>query len=137
MNKFATSLIVVALLTSQSSAVSLRESAYSGTELWTEIEKQAAHKHHKHHEHKEKEDPKEAEAKSLAQKKQAEEAKVISDDANKGLENLEKDDASLSDMLSFSKQVAGTKTQQDLEAEETAKQQALVQKALEDQEAKK
>lgn len=53
------------------------------------------------------------------------------------MENLEKDDASLSDMLSFSKQVAGTKTQQDLEAEETAKQQALVQKALEDQEAKK
>ena len=41
----ATSLIVVALLTSQSSAVSLRESALSGTELWAEIEKQAAHKH--------------------------------------------------------------------------------------------
>lgn len=117
----ATSLIVVALLTSQSSAVSLRESALSGTELWAEIEKQAAHKHHKHHEHK-KDEKAEDPAKSLAQKKEAEEAKHISEDANKGLENLEKDDASLSDMLSFSKQVANTKTQKQLEEEEAAKQ---------------
>ena len=117
----ATSLIVVALLTSQSSAVSLRESALSGTELWAEIEKQAAHKHHKHHEHK-KDEKAEDPAKSLAQKKEAEEAKVISEDANKGLENLEKDDASLSDMLSFSKQVASTKTQKQLEEEEATKQ---------------
>ena len=53
------------------------------------------------------------------------------------MDALEKDDASLSDMLSFSKQVAGVKTQKQLEDEEAAKQQALVQKAVAEQEAKK
>ena len=38
-----------------------------------------------------------------AQKKESEEAKHIKDDATQGLASLEKDDASLSDMLSFSK----------------------------------
>ena len=120
MNKLATSLIVVALLTSQSSAVSLRESVNSETGLWAEIEKQAAHKHHKHHKDK-KEDKAADEAKAVAQKKESEEAKNITSDATQGLATLEKDDASLSDMLSFSKQVANTKTQQQLEEEEQAK----------------
>ena len=55
--------MVVALLTTQSSAISLRESVNSETGLWAEIEKQAAHKHHKHHEHK-KEDKAADEAKA-------------------------------------------------------------------------
>tara|TARA_B110000259_G_C13793271_1_gene313591 strand:+ start:312 stop:434 length:123 start_codon:yes stop_codon:yes gene_type:complete len=40
-------------------------------------------------------------------------------------------------MLSLSKEVAGVKTQQQLDDEEVAKQQALVQKALVESEAKK
>ena len=102
-------MIVVALLTSQSSAVQLSANSESG--LWAEIEKQAAKHHHKHKEHKDtKEDKAAAEAKAAADKKESDEAKNIKDNATQGLASLEKDDASLSDMLSFSKEVASTKT---------------------------
>jgi hypothetical protein len=79
----------------------------SETGLWAEIEKQAAHKHHKHHSKDKKEDKAADEAKAAAQKKESEEAKKITGEATQGLATLEKDDASLSDMLSFSKVIAG------------------------------
>ena len=65
------------------------------------------HKHHKHHSKDKKEDKAADEAKAATQKKESEEAKKITGEATQGLATLEKDDASLSDMLSFSKEVAG------------------------------
>ena len=57
-----------------------------------------------------------AKKKTKAQKK--DEAKEITNKAQQGLAELEKDDASISDMLSFSKAVASGKTAAEVVTEE-------------------
>ena len=53
------------------------------------------------------------------------------------MKNLEKDDASLSDMLSFSKEIANGKTAEQVAAEEKAKEEEVVRQQLLAQQAKK
>lgn len=72
----------------------------------------------------------------------SEEAKKIIEKADSGIKNLEQDDASLSDMLSFKKEIATGKTA-DEEAkeakekeEEEVRQQILAQQAKKEAEAK-
>jgi len=62
MKQFATSLLVVALLTQDASSISLNEAS----SVWAEIEEGAMHKHKEHHHHhKEKKDEAEQKKESL------------------------------------------------------------------------
>ena len=77
-------------------------------------------------------------AKKKGKAKKSKEAKEITKNAKEGLAELEKDDASVSDMLSFSKAVASGKTaaeavtDEENKAKEFAELQKLVQKEKEE-----
>jgi hypothetical protein len=56
------------------------------------------------------------------------EAKKIAEKADSSLKSLESDDASLSDMLSLSKEIASGKTAEQEASDAKAKEQAIIEK---------
>ena len=91
--------------------------------------KEAAKKHHHKHKHhkKHKKDDKDSDEEIQIEEKQKadnKEAAEITAKADTGLKNLQDNDASLSDMLSFSKAIAQGKTAQEALEEEQKKAKA-------------
>lgn len=103
-----------------------------GTAEATRIDQLMAsrHHHHKHHHNKEE---------KLEKAEAVKEANAITAKADNGLQALEQQDASLSDMLAFSKAISNGKTAQEAAEEEEKKQKEaeIVQKKLEEIAAEK
>ena len=90
-----------------------------GTAEATRIDQKMASRHHHHKHHHSKEEKLDEEKKAEGAKEAAE----ISEKAQNGLQNLEQQDASLSDMLAFSKAISNGKTAQEAAVEEEKKAQ--------------
>ena len=132
MKFLSTGLLVVycLLATDSAQAIDLAKAAEASKN--TDATKKSHKKHHHHHKHhslaqqsSDSDKLKKIQAKPLSKKivvTKPSEASQIAQKAQEGLQSLESDDASIQDMLSFSKEIANGKTSQQVLAEAKAQE---------------